>query len=173
MDPLTAIGLAGTVVQFVDFGSRVLLEGRELYKSGSVKLNVQAEAVTRDLLDFSVKLEQSSRLHNAARPPTENELALRKLCDDCHGVAKQLLAQLAKLKPKLVPPRDLPRHASNENKGIWLKNLREHQSEVEKMGNSLRLALMSVWSRKELEELEGRLEKYRNAIQTRLIASLG
>lgn len=35
MDPLFAIGLAGTIVQFVDFGTKIFLEGKELYKAGS------------------------------------------------------------------------------------------------------------------------------------------
>lgn len=56
MDPLSAVGLAGTLVQLVDFSSKIVKEGHELYKSGSTAINVQAEAATRDLLQLTTKL---------------------------------------------------------------------------------------------------------------------
>jgi hypothetical protein len=173
MDPLSAVGLAGTVVQFVDFGCRIVSEGRELYKSGSVKLNAQAEAVTKDLLDFSAKLQTPPRLNNWNRPPTENELALRKLSDGCNEVAQELLARLSRLTPKLLPPEDLPNNAPSKDRERWLKRLKQHQREIEKMGNSLRLALLSVWTRKEIEEVEQRLAKYESAIKMRMLGCLG
>jgi hypothetical protein len=43
VDPLTALSLAGTIVQFVDFWSKLLLSGRELYKSGTGSLTVNDE----------------------------------------------------------------------------------------------------------------------------------
>jgi hypothetical protein len=173
MDPLSAIGLAGTIVQFVDFGTKIVVEGRELYKSGSLKLNAQVEAVTKELLDFVAKFKHSSLLQDEARPPTENELALRKLCDQCNEVAQQLLERLAELKPKLLPPKAIPDNSSKKEKEIWTKRLKEHRKEVERMGNSLRLALMSVWSRKEIDEMGDHLGKYHAAIQTRMIGCLG
>jgi hypothetical protein len=173
MDPLSAIGLAGTIVQFVDFGTKIVVEGRELYKSGSLKLNAQVEAVTKELLDFGVKFKHSSLLQDEARPPTENELALRKLCDECNEVAQQLLERLAKLKPKLLLPKAIPDNSFKKEKEIWTKRLKEHRKEVERIGDSLRLALMSVWSRKEIDEMGDRLGKYHAAIQTRMIGCLG
>jgi hypothetical protein len=173
MDPFAAIGLAGTIVQFVDFGSKIILEGRELFKSGSLKLNEQAEVVAKDLLDFSTKLQRVPPDPNAAPgPPTENELALRKLCEECNDIAKQILAKLDELKPKLRPPKDLPKNASRKEKEMWFKKVKEYQKDIERLGNSLRLALLSVWSRKDLLEIGERLEKYRAAIQTRILGSL-
>lgn len=172
MDPLTAIGLAGTIVQFVDFGSRLIREGCEVSKSGASKLNEQAEAVTKDLLDFSTKLQRSPRHDHTSGPPSDNEVAIRKLCLDCNKVAAELLARLNILKPKLTPPKDLPNSASREDKAMRSRKLKEYRKEVQKLGNSLWLALMSVWSREELIEIEERLEKYRIAIQARMVAYL-
>jgi hypothetical protein len=64
MDPLTALSLAGTVVQFVDFRSKLLLAGRELYKSttGSLTVNDEIELVTSDLLAITQKLRPDQSL---------------------------------------------------------------------------------------------------------------
>jgi hypothetical protein len=43
MDPLTALSLAGTIIQFVDFGCKLLAEGKELYKSTTGILTVNEE----------------------------------------------------------------------------------------------------------------------------------
>lgn len=173
MDPLSSIGLAGNIVQFVDFGTKIIVQGRELYKSGSLGLNAQVEAVTDDLLDFNTKFQHSSRVQDAARPPTENDLAMRKLCDECDEIAQQLLARLARLKPKLLPPSNVNASSSTYQKESFSKRLKEHGRAIEKMGNSLRLGLLSVWNRREMEEMAERLENFRSAIQTRMLSSLG
>jgi hypothetical protein len=114
MDPLTAVGLAGTVVQFVDFSSKIVIGAKELYKHGELKLNAQAAAVARDLLDFCTKLQLSSQNYDGSEAPTENDLALIKLCGGCKDVAKELLAKLDLLKPELdvpePPHRDHPQY---------------------------------------------------------------
>lgn len=173
MDPLTAFGLAGTIIQFLDFCGKIVLGTREVYISGSTGLDVQAEAATRDLLDFTTKLQPAPSLHIGAQPHTENEVALRQLCGDCSDVASQMLHQLNRLKREhLTPPDPVPRGASLK---AWEKGqlrLAEYMRDLEELGRSLRLALRDMWSRKELEQLENRLEKCRAAIQLRMLASL-
>lgn len=62
MDPLTALSLAGTIVQFVDFGSKLLVECHQLYKSksGSLTVNDELSLATEDLRMVVDKLQQSS-----------------------------------------------------------------------------------------------------------------
>ena len=173
MDPLTAFGLAGTIVQFLDFCGKIVLGTREVYLSGSVGLDVQAQAATRDLLDFTTKLQAVPPVHNGAQADIENEVALRQLCDECSDVAKQMLQQLSRLtREHLTPPEPVARGASLK---AWEKGqlrLAEYLKDLAELGRSLRLALRSMWSRKELEELEQRLEKCRAAIQLRMVAAL-
>lgn len=175
MDPLSAVGLAGTLVQFIDFTSKIVTQGRELYKTGSLKLKGQVEAVTTDLLDFSTKFQQcSSCAQDESSSAAENEIALRKLCEECDGIALQLLAQLNRLKPLLVPPNKPPgRRADGSAMETWRRSVEDHKQRVARLGHSLRSALICVWSRSEIQELEKQLEKYRAAIQTRMLACLG
>lgn len=92
MDPLTAVSLAGTIVQFVDFSSKLLSAGRELYKStaGSLTVNDEIELVTSDLLAIIRKL----------RPDETISLEFRKICDEAARLAQELLGRLDKLKVK-------------------------------------------------------------------------
>jgi hypothetical protein len=60
MDPLSALSLAGTIIQFADFGSKLLSESLQLYKSsrGTLDANEQLELVTADLQSVIAKLRR-------------------------------------------------------------------------------------------------------------------
>ena len=51
LDPLTALGLAGNIVQFVGFSSKIIGKARDIYKSadGSLLENLDAETVAQSL----------------------------------------------------------------------------------------------------------------------------
>lgn len=53
LDPFTALSLAGNIVQFVDFSSKLVNEASEIYRSGSTKANDELETVTNDLIDLT------------------------------------------------------------------------------------------------------------------------
>jgi hypothetical protein len=63
MDPLTALSVAGSVVQFADFGMKLFAEGRELYKStrGILTANDELELVT---VDFQALIVKVARVHD-------------------------------------------------------------------------------------------------------------
>jgi NACHT domain len=92
MEILTAIGLAGNIIQFVDFGGKLVSKTAEIYKSGTGALieNVDIETATNDLILLSTKLHDSA--HSAG------DTALKKLCQSCGDVAQQLLLALDKVK---------------------------------------------------------------------------
>ena len=171
MDPLTAVGLAGTIIQFVDFTSKILLSTSQLYRHGELSLNAQSAAVVRDLLDFSTKFQQLPHIVVGADAPTENDLALAKLCAECNDVAEELLAKLDRLRPLLDTPNPPRRRDKNEFKA-WCQKWEDKYEKVQKFGKSLCLALLSVSSREELVAIADRLEKYRTAVQTRMLGSL-
>jgi hypothetical protein len=57
MDPITALSIAGNVVQFISFGSDLFSKGREIYKSttGTLSTYEQLELLTTDLRSLVIK----------------------------------------------------------------------------------------------------------------------
>lgn len=93
MDPLTAIALAGNILQFVETSVTVISKSRELYRSsdGSLVENSDSERITKDLEALSRKIKQSS---GNADPEIKN------LCDECEAISGELLKVLSKLQVK-------------------------------------------------------------------------
>jgi len=93
MDPLTAIGLAGSVVQFVSFAHEIISLGKEVYKSpnGTIQESREIGAMLDDLLDVHGRLVRS-QLH------LERGDALSRLIDQCAPIYKELESVLESLK---------------------------------------------------------------------------
>jgi hypothetical protein len=96
MAELAALGLAGNIVQFVDFGIKLFRHGKELYKSaeGGKAEHLELEAVTTDLKRLAQQLQQT------VGPATQDDIALGKLAAGCEKLACELLEVLEKLKVK-------------------------------------------------------------------------
>lgn len=144
MDPLTCLSVAGTVIQFVDFASKLISKGHELYKAGELSVHEKVALATNDLLDLNIKLQQPLYSDVAHHRVTKDEANLQDLCNASSELAKELLERLGQLKI----------------------------TDKHNVARSLRKAFRSVWERKELNELEDRLERLRSAIHTRILASL-
>jgi hypothetical protein len=104
MDPLSPLSLAGTIVQFVDFGSRLLLDRWEMYKSstGSLTANDQLEPVVTDLKALILKFQRpiTSRRVYGYSTQDEQEIQdnLRRICDEATKIAIDLVGRLHSLK---------------------------------------------------------------------------
>lgn len=100
LDPLTAVSLATTVVQFVDFTSKVISKTSELRNSAYVNSNevYSAEVVTSNLVNLSEKLKDGLRIAEATGPLLEDDQALENLCNACIGVSEKMLHRLKGLK---------------------------------------------------------------------------
>jgi hypothetical protein len=59
LDPLTALSVAGTIVQFVDFSASLISKGQAIHRKGSTVQNNELETVTKDLLDITRTLQVS------------------------------------------------------------------------------------------------------------------
>jgi hypothetical protein len=59
LDPLTALGLAGNIVQFVEFGCKAMCKARDINGSvnGSLPEVQDAEAVAQALIDLNSKIK--------------------------------------------------------------------------------------------------------------------
>ena len=104
MDPLTALSLAGTIVQFVDYASKIIRGTKHIYKStsGALSANKDLEERTRALSDLATKLKQPVQLPlsytsaKASSDSSSNSAAytiLQDLCNKCGEEADQLLAR--------------------------------------------------------------------------------
>jgi hypothetical protein len=100
MDGLSALGVAASVAQFIQFGSSLVSKSKEIYQSANGMQIQQVEAATaaRRLVDLSESIKVSRQVE---RPRTEDgsaEVALEVICEGCISVSKELLSKLEKLK---------------------------------------------------------------------------
>ena len=89
MDPVSAFSLACSVIQVVDFSTRVIASFQELYKNGSLAGNEEIEdiALRLDSLRDDLELPTSSSdqsLHF-------DDKNLLQLADDCSETAKDVI----------------------------------------------------------------------------------
>jgi hypothetical protein len=153
LDPLTALSVAGSLVQFIDFSTRLVSKGRQIYRAvdGALDENKEIELVAADLVKLVKKLDEQS---HAIQPPSPDapaepeplseppeELELRTICDLCKSSATELLGKLEGLKVK-------------GNHRLW---------------KSFRQALKSVWTKEALDDLSNRLALLRSHLQTRIM----
>jgi len=145
LDPLTAIGLASAIVQFVDFSSRLVSETKELYHSteGNSTKNEELQAVTEDLRELCKTLNSAQGRAPGIEPSTD-ELALLELSGSCNFVADELIAVLEKLRVK---------------------------SAHEKWG-SFKMALKGARKKEKIESIRARLDRVQSQLQIRLTSIL-
>lgn len=66
LDPLAALSLAASIVQFVDFSSKILSDSYEIYKSGSTSHHEGIKSITTDLTTLVRRIQND--LEPAAGP---------------------------------------------------------------------------------------------------------
>lgn len=151
MEPLVALSAAGTIVQFVEFGCKLLSEGRAFYNSstGAINVNEELELITNDLQALAFKIRGSSYSARIVGPLAKAEQDdwdnLNRLCDGSANAAEELIDKLENLNVK----------------GSRYRRL-----------ESLKKAIESAWTKEEVEELVGRLKSYREVLESHLLFSL-
>jgi hypothetical protein len=102
LDPLSALSVAGTIVQFVEFSSELLSQGRELYKlkhKGQLVVDTELELVTNDLCAVIKRFRGSLTSGVSNERESEDPRAeLDKICDTAASIAEELLEKLEKMK---------------------------------------------------------------------------
>jgi hypothetical protein len=132
LDPLSALSVVASVVQFVDFASKLVSKGVQVYNSvdGALIENVEVEHATERLIELSDRLRTS--LHPGLQVAvSDSDQVLETICKRCAVVSSELIAHLEKLK---VP--------TGEQHGKW---------------RSYRKALKSVWSKEDLDAIAHKL----------------
>jgi hypothetical protein len=105
MDSLSALSVAAAVVQFVDFGSRVLSDACHIYESssGQTSVNLELSTATDDLSrlmdDVQSKAEKAKSL-NTAGPDglDDSEEIFLRLCRECKEISGKLRHSLEKFR---------------------------------------------------------------------------
>jgi hypothetical protein len=100
MEAVAVIGLLGSIVQFVDVGTKLISAVKEIRQSASglTREHEKTLEATRDLRSLSTRLEPSS-----IKDLTEDGKALRRLAQDCQDLSDELIQLIESLLP--VNPR--------------------------------------------------------------------
>jgi hypothetical protein len=146
MDPVSALSVAASVIQFVDYGTRVISKARELYTSadGALSANSKIEEATTRLQALSGSLKADEGLQIA--PLDETDTALDKICKECSEVSQELVEMMEKLK--------LPKSCKNKK---W---------------ESFRRTLKGVWEKEKTKEVVDRLARLRSELDTHVLVSI-
>ncbi|KAL9621958.1 MAG: hypothetical protein Q9160_003620 [Pyrenula sp. 1 TL-2023] len=134
MDPVSAFGLAGTILQCIDCGSRFVKLAQELYRAEADSPNhlSELEVLTRSFSDVLATFKSSER--NPVSAENQHN-GLVQLADECERVAGQLLKLLREL----------------DTAGLSRKR------------DALKRAFQVIWRKDEVEALKSRLADFRNA----------
>jgi hypothetical protein len=142
MDPLTALSLAATIFQFLDFSTKILSDSKDLYKTANgvvLKSNENLDLVIAHLDKVKSKLYTPNNVGQGNRDG-ELERTLHGLCKECQQLAEELLGHLRPLK----------------------------QDGRSRRWRSLRQALKAVWTKGELDSLNRKLSILREEAQMRI-----
>jgi hypothetical protein len=145
MDPISSLSIAAAVVQFLDFGSKLVGRGLHIYKSadGTIPEYVDREIAIGHLNDLTTNLQALSQ-DDTATAASRRDQALADLCSKCQSIGGELLTRLAALKV-------------DGNRRKW---------------KSFEQALKSVWSEKAMNDVERRLATFRNEIEFHILVDL-
>lgn len=117
MDPLSGLGLAANILQFIEFATEVVSKGNAIRKStdGSIEGNAQLAAACSRMQSLAAALQRSS--HASV---TSNDIALDAICRDCSQIAAELHNKLQRL--TLPGPRTRFKSYRQALKSVWTKD---------------------------------------------------
>ncbi|KAI0852048.1 hypothetical protein F5Y00DRAFT_274270 [Daldinia vernicosa] len=125
MDPFAAIGFAGNIITFVDFGFKLISAANNIYesKSGASADNEDLSSMTGRLQQLTAKLKGAKHIGSSS----QQNNALYGIAAECENASEELMKLLDKLKTKTPDSR---RHALKAAVRNWRKS--DQKSELEK-----------------------------------------
>jgi hypothetical protein len=144
MDPMTAIGLAGSIVQFVSFSHEFVSLGKEIYNSstGAREQSIELDTMIQDLSAIHKSLLQSWSTDPDCRSKQEKNIA--SLVTQCEPIYQKLQGVLA---------------------GLQVQG--DHRK-----WKSFCKALKSVWKEDQINSMEKRLHRLQRQIDSHLVADI-
>jgi len=146
MDGLSALGVAASVAQFVEFGCGLVMKTREIYKSthGTSIQYAELEIATNRLLALNLQLQASRQIkENWAEGKSQ---VLEDIHSDCTAISVDLLSRLNQLKI--------------------------HEDHKHRRWNSFRQALKSVSSKAEIDVMAKKLRRHQKELNGHILMSL-
>jgi len=150
MDPITAFQMAAAVIGVVDFGSRLLSDTHEIYKSGTghTARDVELSTLSQDLTALSTQLQ--SRLSAVSAAPQGPDAVLVDITGRCIEASAKLQKAVSDLQANVTGSSKISIAASSfvsALKAVWKKSeiegLREDLAEIR---SQMTVAtLVSVW----------------------------
>lgn len=146
MDPLSAFALACGVIQVVDFGLKVVVKCRELYKDGASSENKEISTMARHLkcLTVDLKLPDTVQTPGSVAHVYNDEGELPGLAQKCSETADELIGELDKL--SIRGPR--------------------------KRRDAIRKAIKASWGKNTVGDIQRRLEAHRELLDTSVLINL-
>lgn len=141
MDPLSTIGLACNILNFVEATKGLVSSTRQFLQRGARDEFIELDVLTRDLHAWVVRVMPPSHKPGSSLSPEERSICL--LGSQCSQVAADLLGVLDTLK-------------------VTSKNGARHHVE------SLYKALVATWKQEEVDNLRKRLDRISTSIQREL-----
>jgi uncharacterized protein (UPF0264 family) len=150
LEPMSALSVAASAVQFVDFCVKIVSKGRELYHSpsGSLEENLQLKHSTKVLVGRRGNVSKAINV-DSLRPPlviSDAQADLLELCDNCLKVGNKLMDRLT---------------------GLEIKEREKHRR-----WKSIRQALKSEWGEKEVNEMRDSLAGYKTDLMLYILLSV-
>jgi hypothetical protein len=149
MEAGAAVGLAGNIVQFLDFSQKLTKTILEIWKSttGSTKSNqnlaVTVQTFLQGLDSVASDLQEYRGFLGQLQPEIQDD-HIQIVIEGCRHVADDLVSRLEKLRTTSRSTR-------------W---------------NALVTALKCLWKESELEEMDKQLGRLRRELETRVLFSL-
>lgn len=144
MDPLTAFSLACGVIQVVDFSTKTLVKCKEIYREGFSSEYRELESMTRHLVDVRAGLDLPGPHQSADSIHKLDDQSILELAKECSITADQLIGKLRSVKTK----------GPHEKRQAIMKTLK------------------LLWEKGEIQEIQKRLDGYRNTLDTQILINL-
>lgn len=96
LDPLTALSVASSVIQIIDFGCKLVSETQQIYHSasGATKDNVTLREITEDIIILDTNQSRQNQNNQRLCP---DDIVVGNLADSCAREAKILLGLVVEL----------------------------------------------------------------------------
>jgi hypothetical protein len=144
MDPVSALGVAAAVAQFLQFAGSLVSESQQIYAEGALVDHIECENATRRLDSLVNEVRSSLGDLDSLGKLSNDAEALRVICVRCSKLSDELIARLNELRVDGKHRR-------------W---------------NSFRQALKSVCNKDKIEGLAAKLTSCKEELNQHLIASI-
>ena len=147
MDPVSALSVASSVIQFVDSSAKLFSHIYEVYESesGYTAEHAQLKRDTEILRNLNCLLTRSIDPGNLGRDLTPLEVEVASLASECDDAAVKLAEKLESVS------------LDKQKRKAWA---------------AVRSAIKSVWRQKDIDHLRQRLDNCRQLLTTSILVQL-